>query len=250
MVARKQDSGLLEEVIEIRFPNKVTKGGRTLGVAALVAVGDGNGRLGCGYGKARGVPAAIEKAAKEAREAMMEVEMVGDTIAHEVFGRQDSAEVMLKPASPGTGVKAGATVRAMLEVLGVHNVLTKVYGSTNAVNVAKATMKALRSLRSVAEVARLRGVDVQLHHPQIQLEREQAATEKREPAEPEAETEQQAAPEEKAPAQKKGGPEPQGDVEDEPQAATEEETNAEQPEETGAEAPEAEPAAEPEEDQQ
>jgi small subunit ribosomal protein S5 len=175
MARRDTDSGLREEVIEIRFPNKVTKGGRTLSVAALVAVGDGNGRVGLGYGKARGVPQAIEKANKEARSNMIDVHLVGDTIAHEVVGKQTSARVMLKPASPGTGVKAGATVRSILQALGVRNVLTKVYGSRNAVNVAKATMKALGGMRSAEEVSALRGVPVQLHHPQAEKEPEEPA---------------------------------------------------------------------------
>ncbi len=172
MADQRDQSGLREEVIDLRFPNKVTKGGRTLGVAALVAVGNGNGRVGVGYGKARGVPMAIEKAVKDARADMVEVYMVGDTIGHAVTVRQDGARVMLKPARPGTGVKAGATVRAILEVLGVRNVLTKVYGSTNPVNVARATMTALESIRSPEEVAELRGVDVRLHHPQTMRESE------------------------------------------------------------------------------
>lgn len=245
MAARQQDSGLLEEVIEIRFPNKVTKGGRTLGVAALVAVGDGNGRVGFGYGKARGVPAAIEKAAKEARGSMMEVEMVGDTIAHEVFAQQDSAEVMLKPASPGTGVKAGATVRAILEVLGVHNVLTKVHGSTNAVNVAKATMKALRSLRSAAEVARLRGVEVDLHHPQVQVDREEGEAEEAEAAEAAAEAEEETALDEESGAEEETAPAEAPEAEEE--APAEEQPRGETDAEAQGEAVEAEAEAEAEE---
>lgn len=257
MAAREQDSGLLEEVIEIRFPNKVTKGGRTLGVAALVAVGDGNGRVGFGYGKARGVPAAIEKAAKEARGDMMEVEMVGDTIAHEVFARQDSAEVMLKPASPGTGVKAGATVRAILEVLGVHNVLTKVHGSTNAVNVAKATMKALRKLRSVAEVARLRGVEVELHHPQTRVEREEGETKEAEAPEAAAAAEEETAVDEEAEAEEETAaaeaPEAEEEAPAEEQAEGETETEpqgeaAEVEAEAEAEEPDEEPEPEDEEE--
>ena len=120
---RESDSGLMERVIAIRFPSKVTKGGRSLSVSALVAIGNGEGRVGIGYGKARGVPMAIEKANKEARIAMTDVYLVGDTVGHEVTGEQDSAHVLISPASPGTGVKAGATVRAILEVLGVRNVL-------------------------------------------------------------------------------------------------------------------------------
>ena len=166
MARREQDSGALEEVIAIRFHTKVTKGGRKLSVAALVAVGDGNGKVGLGYGKASGVPLAIEKAGKEARASMIKVNRVGDTIAHEALGRHGAARVLLLPATPGTGVKAGGTVRAILQVLGVHNVLSKVFGNTNPVNVAKATMKALEQMQSVAQVERMRGVKLQMFHPQ------------------------------------------------------------------------------------
>jgi small subunit ribosomal protein S5 len=175
MAQRDQDTGLLEETISISFPNKVTKGGRTLSVAALVAVGDGKGRVGLGYGKARAVPMAIDKAKKEARRTMVGVHLVGDTVAHAVVGRQDSALVLLRPASPGTGVKAGATVRALCEVVGIRNVLTKVRGSNNAVNVAKATLNALRSMRAAEDVSALRGVEVRLHHPQARVTQEAAS---------------------------------------------------------------------------
>ncbi len=167
MARREQESGVLEEVIAIRFHTKVTKGGRKLSVAALVAVGDGNGKVGLGYGKASGVPQAIEKANKEARASMIKVHLVGDTIAQEVLGRHGAARVLLIPASPGTGVKAGGTVRAILQVLGVHNVLSKVFGNTNPVNVAKATMTALAEMQSVAQVERLRGVKLHMFHPQF-----------------------------------------------------------------------------------
>lgn len=166
MARREQDSGALEQVIAIRFHTKVTKGGRKLSVAALVAVGDGNGKVGLGYGKASGVPLAIEKANKEARASMIKVNRVGDTIAHEALGRHGAARVLLKPATPGTGVKAGGTVRAILQVLGVRNVLSKVFGNTNPVNVAKATMRALEQMQSVAQVERLRGLKLQMFHPQ------------------------------------------------------------------------------------
>jgi small subunit ribosomal protein S5 len=158
---------LLEEVITIRFHTKVTKGGRNLSVGVLVAVGNGKGKLGLGYGKARGVPAAIEKANKEAQANMVKVNLVGDTVAHEIFGEHGSARVLLKPASPGTGVKAGGTVRSIMQVAGVHNVLSKVYGPTNPINVAKATMNALTTMRSKAEIERLRGVEIELSHPQM-----------------------------------------------------------------------------------
>lgn len=175
MARREQESGTLEEVIAIRFHTKVTKGGRKLSVAALVTVGDGNGRVGLGYGKASGVPMAIEKAGKEARANMIRVNRIGDTIAHEALGRHGAARVLLKPASPGTGVKAGGTVRAILQVLGVHNVLSKVFGNTNPVNVAKATMMALQQMQSVGEVERLRGVSLQMFHPQVSGRQDKAA---------------------------------------------------------------------------
>jgi len=170
MARREQEGSGLEEVIAIRFHTKVTKGGRKLSVAALVAVGDGKGKVGLGYGKASGVPMAIEKASKEARSSMISVNLVGDTIAHEALGRHGAARVLLKPASRGTGVKAGGTVRAILQVLGVHNALSKVFGNTNPVDVAKATMQALRQMQSVAEVERLRGVTLQTFHPQAERE--------------------------------------------------------------------------------
>ena len=177
MARRDQEAGLLDEVITIRFHTKVTKGGRNLSCAALVAVGDGKGMVGLGYGKAKGVPMAIEKASKEARSNLFKVCLVGDTIAHEIVGKFKAARVLLKPATPGTGVKTGGTVRAIMQVLGVHNVLSKIFGPTNPVNVARATMQALAGLRSVAEVERLRGCKVRLFHPQVALH----------PAEPPAE---------------------------------------------------------------
>lgn len=166
MAATDREGGYLEEVISIRFHTKVTKGGRKLTCAALAAVGDGQGKVGIGHGKATGVPMAIEKAAKEARGQMVQVNLVGDTVSHEAVGRHGAARILLKPASPGTGVKAGGTVRAILQVAGVHNVLSKAFGNTNPVNIAKATMDALTQMRSVAEVEKLRGVKVHLSHPQ------------------------------------------------------------------------------------
>jgi len=163
---RVRETGLTDEVLTIRLHNKVTKGGRKLSFAALVAVGDGNGRVGIGYGKGASVPIAIEKGTKEARRSMVRIKLVGSTIAHEVLGAHGSARVLLRPATPGTGVKAGSTVRSMLQVLGVENALSKIRGSGNPINVAKATLKALMSMRSVAEVEKLRGVNVELFHPQ------------------------------------------------------------------------------------
>ena len=181
MARRDDQSGLSEEVIGIYYHYKVTKGGRNLSMAALVAVGDGKGKVGLGYGKARAVPMAIEKASKEARGSMTSVNLVGDTVAHEVTGRHASSRVLLLPASPGTGVKAGSTVRAVIHAAGVHNVLSKVYGSTNPVNVAKATMDALTRLVSLGTITALRGTDVRLFHPQVNS-RKDAAPAAEEPA--------------------------------------------------------------------
>ncbi len=186
MARRQQESGVLEEVIAIRFHTKVTKGGRKLSVAALVAVGDGNGKVGLGYGKASGVPQAIEKANKEARATMIRVNLIGDTIAQEAVGRHGAARVLLLPASPGTGVKAGGTVRSILQVLGVHNVLSKIIGNTNPVNVAKATMRALREMQSVEEIERLRGVKLHMFHPQYGEPKAEAAAPAAAPARAEA----------------------------------------------------------------
>ncbi len=246
MAKRRNQSGLHEEVIDLRFPNKVTKGGRTLGVAALVAVGNGNGRVGIGYGKARGVPQAIEKAVKDARDNMQTIYMVGDTLGHEITVRQDGAHVMLKPARPGTGVKAGATVRAIMEVLGVRNALTKVYGSTNPVNVARATMAALERIRSPEEVAELRGVDVKLHHPQSRVGKKQETAEQVEEQQPEEEARAEApeteeVTEEEAPETEQVGEEPVA------RAEAEEDEASEEAEVTDEEVEEAETAEEPDE---
>lgn len=180
----------MDEVLTIRMHTKVTKGGRNLSFAALVAVGNGNGRVGLGYGKAPGVPMAIEKANKQARENMIEVPLIGDTVCHQHTGRHKSSEVLIKPAAPGTGVKAGATVRDIMQVLGVHNVLTKSLGRNNPLNLAQATMNALTEMRSVDEIEELRGVPVFLKHPQIDALKEETGeaegTEEADEAEEEA----------------------------------------------------------------
>lgn len=136
------------------------KGGRRFSFGALVVVGDKNGRVGYGYGKANEVPTAIEKAEKDARKTLMRIERIGTTINHEVEGRFGSSRVRLIPASPGTGAVAGATVRAVLQMAGIRDCLTKCYGSTNARNVVKATFDGLARLRSPAAIAELRGVEL------------------------------------------------------------------------------------------
>jgi small subunit ribosomal protein S5 len=140
----------------------VVKGGRRFSFGALVVVGDGKGKVGVGYGKAKEVPMAIQKAIKEGRASLKTFPLVGDgTIPHEVHGRYGAAHVVLLPAGPGTGIIAGSTVKTVLELGGIHNVLTKSFGSANRKNLVKATMQALTSLRNKAQVSELRGVEIQ-----------------------------------------------------------------------------------------
>lgn len=139
---------------------KTHKGGKTASWSVLVVVGDNKGRVGVGLGKARGVPDAIRKAEESARKSMIRVPMIGETIPHEIKGRCGTAEVLLRPASPGTGVKAGSAVRLCLEACGIHNVLSKAMGSRNSVNMAYATFDAFRRLAAPEETAGRRGADV------------------------------------------------------------------------------------------
>ena len=152
----------LEDTVVKVFRNaKVVKGGRRFSFSALVVVGDRNGTVGIGYGKANEVPPAVEKAVKDAKKSLQQVPIVGDTIPHEVIGRCRATRVTLLPASPGTGVIAGSSARAVLEYAGVRNVLTKIYGSRSAKNVVKAVMDGLLQLRDQETIESIRGVEVE-----------------------------------------------------------------------------------------
>jgi small subunit ribosomal protein S5 len=149
-----------DQVVKVYRCSTVVKGGRRFSFAALVAVGSRNGQVGIGYGKANEVPPAVEKAIKDARKNVVTVNLSGTTIPHAVSGKFGATQVVLIPASEGTGVIAGAAARAVLELAGVHNVLTKVYGSTGAKNVVKATMNALQALCSREQIEKIRGVAI------------------------------------------------------------------------------------------
>ena len=155
-----QGLDLQERVIEINRVAKVVKGGRRFSFTALVAVGDEDSVVGIGYGKAREVPLAIQKAVENARKNMIRVPKYGQTITHKIIGRYGAGHVVLRPASPGTGVIAGGGVRAVLELGGVRDVLTKSIGTQNPINLVKATMDGLIRLRRPEEVAKLRGLSV------------------------------------------------------------------------------------------
>lgn len=151
---------LVERVVEIYRSSKVMKGGRTFRFEAMVVVGDGRGRAGWGYGKAREVPQAIEKALKSAKRRLVRFPVVSGTIPHQVRGKFGGSDILMLPAGPGTGVIAGAAVKAVAECLGVQNLLSKSYGTSNAKNLVKATFAALATLRTREQVAALRGVEV------------------------------------------------------------------------------------------
>ncbi|MGY0219869.1 30S ribosomal protein S5 [Endozoicomonadaceae bacterium StTr2] len=155
------DEGFIEKLVEVNRVAKVVKGGRIFGFTALTVVGDGNGKVGFGRGKAREVPVAIQKAMEAARRNMIQVDLNGTTIQYPTKANHGASKVYMQPASEGTGVIAGGAMRAVLEVAGVHNVLAKCYGSTKKVNVVQATFKALKEMRAPEAVAAKRGKTVE-----------------------------------------------------------------------------------------
>ncbi|MCE2572271.1 30S ribosomal protein S5 [Motilimonas eburnea] len=157
---QSQAGELNEKLIAVNRVSKVVKGGRIFSFTALTVVGDGNGRVGFGYGKAREVPAAIQKAMEKARRNLTTVQLNGTTLQHPIKGRHSGSKVYMQPASEGTGIIAGGAMRAVLEVVGVQNVLAKAYGSTNPINIVRATIDALESMSAPEQVAAKRGLTV------------------------------------------------------------------------------------------
>ena len=156
-----EEGDLQDTVVNINRSAKVVKGGRRFSFSALTVVGDRRGRVGIGYGKANEVPPAVEKSISEGKKSLVEIPLKGDTIPHPVTGRFGAARVYMRPAGPGTGVIAGGGVRAVCQMVGIRNILTKSIGSNNPVNLVKAAMDGLLRLKDVKEVARLRGVPIE-----------------------------------------------------------------------------------------
>jgi small subunit ribosomal protein S5 len=159
-VSTDTQSNLIERTVKIKRCAAVVKGGRRFSFAAMVVVGDGNGKVGWGYGKANEVPPSVEKANKQAARSMVTIPLINDTIPHRADGHFGAAKVVLLPAGPGTGVIAGSAVRAVCEAAGVKNILTKSFGSNNPITLVKATIQALSQLRTKDDVRRLRGVEL------------------------------------------------------------------------------------------
>jgi small subunit ribosomal protein S5 len=161
VVSEDRDDGIKEKMIAINRVTKVVKGGRILGFAALTVVGDGDGRIGMGKGKAREVPVSVQKAMEKARRGMAKMPLKNGTVHHFVEGKHGASRVMLSPAAEGTGVIAGGPMRAVFDVMGIRNIVAKSHGSTNPYNLVRATLNALSKLRTPAEIAAKRGKSVE-----------------------------------------------------------------------------------------
>jgi small subunit ribosomal protein S5 len=161
VVSEDRDDGIKEKMIAINRVTKVVKGGRILGFAALTVVGDGDGRIGMGKGKAREVPVSVQKAMEKARRGMSKMPLKNGTVHHVVEGRHGASKVILSPAAEGTGVIAGGPMRAIFDVMGIRNIVAKSHGSTNPYNLVRATLNALSKLRTPAEIAAKRGKSVE-----------------------------------------------------------------------------------------
>jgi|SRR5512134_2859767 small subunit ribosomal protein S5 len=161
MPSEERDDGLKEKMIAVNRVTKVVKGGRILGFAALTVVGDGDGRIGMGKGKAREVPVAVQKAMEKARRGMERIPLKNGTVHHLVEGRHGASKVVLSPAADGTGVIAGGPMRAVFDVMGVRNIVAKSHGSTNPYNLVRATINALEQLRTPSEIAAKRGKSIE-----------------------------------------------------------------------------------------
>jgi small subunit ribosomal protein S5 len=187
----RESRELKERVVEINRVAKVVKGGRRFSFTALVVIGDEVDRVGVGYGKAREVPLAITKAVEDAKKNLFSVPKHGTTITHEILGRADAARVLLRPASEGTGVIAGGGVRAVLELAGIRDILAKSLGTTNPINMAKATVDGLKRLRRPEEVAKIRGLSISQVLPYKAREAEEELAAPEASATPEASQENQ-----------------------------------------------------------
>jgi small subunit ribosomal protein S5 len=183
VIEREETRELKERVVEINRVAKVVKGGRRFSFTALVVIGDEVDRVGVGYGKAREVPLAITKAVDDAKKNLFTVPKHGTTITHEILGRSDAARVLLRPASEGTGVIAGGGVRAVLELAGIRDILAKSLGTTNPINMAKATVNGLKRLRRPDEVAKMRGLSISQVLPYKEPEQDEAGAGAEAPAE-------------------------------------------------------------------
>lgn len=160
-VTEERGDGLREKMISVNRVTKVVKGGRIMGFAALTVVGDGDGGIGMGKGKSKEVPVAVQKAMEEARRNLVKVSLKNGTLQHAVIGQHGASTVIMQPASEGTGIIAGGAMRAVFDVMGVHNVLAKIVGSTNPYNVVRATINGLKSMSTPSEIAAKRGKSVE-----------------------------------------------------------------------------------------